>query len=449
MVLPTPKDLPEERAYTSIGVRIPIIYLPRAGIDLTRWCVVACDQYTSQPEYWEQVQRIVGNNPSTLHLTLPEIWLGMPGEAQRIAHIQATMQEYLQQGILQPSIGMMYVERTVGAKTRRGLLLCLDLEQYDYTKGAHSLIRATEGTIVDRLPPRIKIRQGAALEFPHILVLIDDPQRTVIEPLEQQKARLVQRYDFDLMLDSGHLSGYQIQDTGVEAQVVKALQTLAEPQSFQQKYGVGADQAVLLFAMGDGNHSLATAKAIWEQIKTQVGMHHPARYALVEIENVHDEGLSFEPIHRVLFNLQGELTTALNDYFGLSARLQPCASPTQMAAQLEQPPAGIQAIGVISAGQHHVLQVDHPKPNLAVGTLQGFLDQLLERGMASKIDYIHGSDVVEHLSAGPGNYGFLLPVMNKSDLFKTVILDGALPRKTFSMGEAHEKRFYLEGRRIS
>ena len=258
--------------------------------------------------------KIVGDAPSTLNLTLPEVYLEKPGEAERIQNIQATMREYLDEGILQPREGLIYVERTVGGKTRKGMMLCLDLERYDYTKGSTSLIRATEGTIVERLPPRMKIRQGAALELPHILVLIDDPQRTVIEPVGAAKAELEKLYDFDLMLDSGHLTGYAVSER-LEAQVVAALRGLAKPETFAAKYGIGKDEPVLLFAMGDGNHSLATAKAIWEKIKPQVGMDHPARYALVEIENVHDEGLEFEPIHRVLFGLKKDFFAALKKYF--------------------------------------------------------------------------------------------------------------------------------------
>ncbi len=260
-------------------------------------------------------RRLVGNAPSTLNLTFPEVYLEKPGGEERIQNIQATMRKYMDEGILQPREGFIYVERTVAGKTRKGIILCLDLERYDYNKGSSSLIRATEGTIVDRLPPRIKIRQGAAMELPHILVLIDDPQRTVIEPIGAAKSKLEKLYDFDLMLDSGHLAGYAV-NAEFENQIVEALRGLAKPETFAAKYGIGKDQPVLLFAMGDGNHSLATAKAIWEKNKAQVGMDHPSRYALVEIENVHDEGLEFEPIHRVLFNLKKDLFAELKKTFG-------------------------------------------------------------------------------------------------------------------------------------
>lgn len=444
----TPGEQP--RTYPDIGVRIPQIYLPRPDVDLSKWAVVACDQYTSEPEYWKQVERIVGDSPSTLNLTLPEIFLGKPGEAERIQSIQACMRQYLEEQVLVPSTGLMYVERKTGDhKVRKGLILCLDLEKYDYSKGSQSLIRATEGTIVDRLPPRMKIREGAALEFPHILVLIDDPERTVIEPLAQMKDRLVWRYDFELMMDGGHLTGYGIQDPELEAGVIQALQKLADPAVFNSKYGLEGEQSVLLFAMGDGNHSLATAKAIWEKIKPQVGMDHPARYALVEIENVHDEGLEFEPIHRVLFGLQEDILAALKDFFGEDFCYHPCADCVEMMDWVRHVEPGKQAIGLTRAHEYGVIEIANPSCNLAVGTIQNFLDKVMAEGRAKAIDYVHGECVICKLTADPRNVGFFLPHMAKSDLFKTVILDGALPRKTFSMGEAREKRYYVEGRRIA
>lgn len=437
------------KTYANIGVQIPIVYLPRPQIDLNKWAVVACDQFTSQPEYWAQVEQIAGGSPTTLNLTLPEVFLGKPGEAERIQHIQASMRDYLDQGLLEPHEGLIYLERTVGGKTRKGLILALDLEQYDYNKGSHSLIRATEGTIVDRLPPRMKIREGAPLELPHILVLIDDPLRSVIEPLGQVKSQLKKLYDFDLMMDSGHLEGYQVDNEDLEAQVIAALQRLADPQVFADKYGVDSSESVLLFAMGDGNHSLATAKAIWEKMKSTVGMDHPSRYALVEIENVHDEGLAFEPIHRVLFGLKGDICEALGRYFGKDFEYIPCGDCVEMIDRIEHTPVGKQAVGMTLEHSYAVIVFNNPASNLAVGTLQPFLDHVVKTGQAESIDYVHGKCVICKLTAQPGNAGFFLPNMAKSDLFKTVILDGALPRKTFSMGEAHEKRFYVESRRIS
>ena len=434
---------------SDIGIQIPKVYLPKAGVDLNKWAIIACDQFTSEPEYWIAVEKIVGDAPSTLNLTFPEVHIEKPGEDERIKNIQLTMRRYLDEGILQPHDGLIYVERTVSGKTRKGIMLCLDLEHYDYNKGSSSLIRATEGTIVERLPPRIKIRQGAALELPHILVLIDDPHHTVIEPLSADKSTLEKLYDFDLMLDSGHLAGYAV-NKAHENQVIEALRGLARPETFTAKYGIGEDEPVLLFAMGDGNHSLATAKAIWEKMKSQVGMDHPSRYALVEIENVHDDGLAFEPIHRVLFGLKKDLFAELEKTFGANYTYTPVADGADMTQRVDSAKGKNQVIGLVGGGkQFGVIEIADPSSNLAVGTIQSFLDTFLKNGGADRIDYVHGEDVVERLALQSGNAGFYLAGMHKSELFKTVILDGALPRKTFSMGEAHEKRFYMEARKIS
>ena len=434
-----------------LGIQIPEVYLPKKGTNLTKWGVIACDQFTSQPEYWNEVEKIVGDAPSTLNLTFPEVYLEKPDREERIQNIQSTMRKYMNEGILQPHDGLVYVERTVAGKTRKGIVLCLDLEAYDYNKGSSSLIRATEGTIVDRLPPRMKIREGALLELPHILVLIDDPKCTVIEPLSAAKSTLEKLYDFDLMLDSGHLAGYAMNQE-FENKVVDALRGLAKPETFAAKYGIGKDKPVLLFAMGDGNHSLATAKAIWEKMKLQVGMDHPARYALVEIENVHDEGLEFESIDRVLFDLKKDLFAELEKTFGANLTYKPMASAEEMVKAVDSATGEKQTIGLVGGGRKQefgVLEIANPSSNLPVGTTQSFIDAFLKGGGAEKVDYVHGEDVTVKLGSQPNNAGFYLPGMSKSDLFKTVILDGALPRKTFSMGEAREKRFYMEARKIS
>ncbi|KPL91397.1 DUF1015 domain-containing protein, partial [Levilinea saccharolytica] len=329
------------------------------------------------------------------------------------------------------------------------VMLALDLECYDFNKGSQSLIRATEGTILERLPPRIKIRSGAPLELPHILVLIDDPQDTVIGALAARKAAMKKIYDFDLMLGSGHLTGYFSSDPADEQALVAALEKLADPAAFASRYGVSADLGVLLFAMGDGNHSLATAKAIWEQIKLKVGMDHPARYALVEIENVHDAGLEFEPIHRVLFDVREEVITALKRHFGSRMSVETADSAEEMTAAVDSQSGDAQVVGLVTPQGYALVRIQQPETNLPVGTLQLFLDAWLKAGGAARIDYVHGADVVTQLGSQPGNAGFYVPGMDKSDLFKTVVLDGALPRKTFSMGEAKEKRFYMEARRIA
>lgn len=439
------------KSFDDIGIMIPEVHLPRPGTDLKKWAVVACDQFTSEPEYWREVEKFVGKAPSTLNLAFPEIHLEEPGKDERIASIQTTMRRYLDEGILTPKSGLIYLERTVAGRTRRGLILCLDLEHYDYSKSSTSLIRATEGTIVDRLPPRMKVREGAALELPHILVLIDDPQGTVIEPLSAQKFGFEKLYDFDLMLDSGHLTGYAVGEA-FEKQVVLALRELSKPVTFAKKYNINQDKPVLLFAMGDGNHSLATAKAVWEKMKPQVGMQHPARYALVEIENVHDKGLEFEPIHRVLFGLKKDLLDALKSNFGGNFTYLPLPTADEMVRRVDSAQSEKQVIGLVKGGAGEnfgVIEIVHAASNLPVGTIQAFIDPFMKEGGAAKIDYVHGGDVLVKLGSQPDNAAFYLPGMEKSDLFKTVILDGALPRKTFSMGEAREKRFYMEARKIA
>ena len=435
--------------FPSIGLQIPTLLLPAPSVDLQKWAVIACDQFTSQPEYWKKVAEVVGDAPSTFNITLPEIYLGKAEETERLHSTQMRMKEYVEKGILIPYDGMIYVERTVDGKKRRGLMVALDLEQYDFSKGSQSLIRATEGTILDRLPPRIKIREKASLELPHILVLIDDPQDTVIGPVEKAAAGLPLAYDFDLMLSSGHLRGHKVTEPGLESGVVTALEKLAQQETFHAKYGVSKDYGVLLYAVGDGNHSLATAKSIWEKLKPEVGMDHPARYALIELENIHDHGLEFAPIHRVLFGVKADPLRATQEAFGNGFSITDAKDQQEMMQIVIKQSQESQKIGYICKEGYKVLSFTSPTSTLPVGTLQGFLDPWLKSGQAESIDYVHGDDVVCELGAEPGNAGFYLPPMGKNELFKTVILDGALPRKTFSMGEAHEKRFYLEARKIT
>jgi len=437
------------RNYPSVGIQVADILLPKNGLDPHKWATIACDQFTSQPEYWRKVADTVGSSPSTYNLVLPEVFLGTPQEVERIQLTQNTMREYIHQDILDTHTGLVYVERTSLGKMRRGLMLALDLENYDFNKGSQSLIRATEGTILDRLPPRMRIREGATLELPHILVLIDDADCSVIDPVTAAAEELPLLYDFDLMQGSGHLKGRLVNKPELESGVVEALERLASPEVFYPKYNVSHDQGVLLFAVGDGNHSLATAKAIWEKIKPVVGMDHPARYALVEIENVHDDGLHFEPIHRVLFGVTRDPVDELQSYFGDSVTFEQAGSTEALINIVENYSGEDHAIGLIQPGAAWLIRVKNPSANLPVGTIQAFLDQWLKDGTAGKIDYVHGAEVVTELAAQPGNCGFYLPAMSKSELFKTVILDGALPRKTFSMGEAVEKRFYMEARRIT
>lgn len=434
--------------FTDIGIQIPQVLLPKAGTDLHKWAVVACDQYTSEPNYWIDVQQQVGDAPSTLNLIFPEVYLEQPGGPERIEAIGSAMANYLQASLFDSHEGLVYVERRVGGITRHGIMLCLDLECYDICAGSSSLTRPTEGTIVERLPPRIKIREAAALELPHILVLIDDPEHSVIAPLTEARVGFDRLYEVELMQDGGHLTGFAV-PAAAEGQVVQALRALARPDRFAARYGVDQSQPVLLFAMGDGNHSLATAKAIWEKNKPLLGMHHPSRYALVEIENVHDQGLRFEPIHRALFGLNKSLLADMRSAWGDRFAYTEVASAAAMRERVDGAQGTQQVIGLVGGGQQFgVITLDQPSSNLAVGTLQAFLDAFLKDGGANAIDYVHGADVLERLALQPGNAGFYLAGMPKSDLFKTVILEGALPRKTFSLGQAHEKRFYMEARKI-
>ncbi len=432
-----------------IGVKVPEVLLPVKSIDLHQWAVIACDQFTSEPEYWEKVADIVGEAPSTYHMILPEVYLETPKEAARLKSTHQTMAEYLAAGCFRTIEDFIYVKRTVNGRTRKGLMVCLDLEKYDYNKGAQTLIRATEGTILDRLPPRIRIREQAPLESPHILVLFDDPNDTVLGPLEDEIIAKEAIYDFDLMLGSGHLSGYALQKEETQQQVLDALQALVNPETFADKYNLKPGRySPLLFAMGDGNHSLATAKAIWEQMKHAVGMDHPARYALVEIENIHDPALEFEPIHRLLFNVKRDIVAEMRQFWGANLTIKPFEDLNGLIDVVDATAEPWHQLGMVTAEGFSLIEISDPTDNLVVGTLQQFLDHFLNQEGADKIDYVHGKSVLFEKGAAMGNAGFYVPGMDKSDLFKTVILDGALPRKTFSMGEAKEKRFYMECRRI-
>jgi len=437
----------EDRYQNDVAVQVPRVLLPKKGTDYYKWAVVACDQYTSQPEYWEEAKRIVGKAPSTLELILPEAYLEKPGEEERISSIKAHMRDYLDRGVLvEKPQGFVLVTRTVGETTRTGLMMALDLEAYDYAKGSTTLIRATEGTILSRIPPRLRIREGAPIELPHILVLIDDPDRTVIEPLAAKKAGLTKLYNTELMLDGGRITGHLVDKEEDIRGVLGALSVLKDEKRFSEKYG---DRAPMLFAMGDGNHSFATAKANWEKIKAALPENeradHPARYALVEVENVHDEGIVFEPIHRVVFGASGNRAIetilrclkAQNDCARVELGRLPCAQG-----------GDTHIIPFITGEVEGAFIVNCPKSQLAVGTLQAALDEAVREICGAEVDYIHGADVVKELARKGGAIGFLLPAMKKSEFFSTVIYDGALPRKTFSMGEANEKRYYLECRSL-
>lgn len=411
------------------------ILLPQ-NCDLTKWSVVACDQYTSQNDYWERVAQTVGDAPSTLKLILPESQLEDGHFEEHVADINRTMDEYLDQGLFRtlPN-ALIYVERWLdNKKLRRGLVGVVDLECYDYNAGSSSLIRATEGTVITRLPPRVAVRRNASLELPHIMVLVDDPDKQLIEHLTYETDRMEEVYDFDLMERGGHITGYLVPED-LQADVCEILNTLARPHDFARKYDAKG-KPVLLFAIGDGNHSLAAAKAAYEEKKQHTPQEQwadlPARYALVELVNLHDESLEFEPIHRVCFDVDAD--ELMKDFLA--------AYPGAHYGEGEG-----HTITYVFDTEVGKITIPKPTTQLPVGTLQDFLDQWMQTH-SGRIDYVHGDDVTWELGRKPGNIGFLLPAMGKDELFKTVIFDGALPRKTFSMGEAHDKRFYLEARKI-
>lgn len=404
------------------------------NINMEKWAVVACDQYTGQPDYWKRVEETVGEADSTLKLILPEVYLEEPDSEERINKIHTEMKRILDTDTLKEyKDSIIYIERVQSdGKVRQGLIGMIDLEDYDYHKGSTSQVRATEATVIERIPPRIKVRQGAPLELPHIMILIDDESKTVIEPCETIKKLSKSIYDFDLMENGGKISGYVLNET-LKSSVFSALDRLNDNEAFNKKYNISG-YPTLLYAMGDGNHSLATAKEFYEQLKQSNPdknfSNHPARYALVEIVNLHSPALEFEAIHRIITNadtdrLMSEMTAALD-----------------LSNEKSE-----QGFDIVLNGTQKRVYIHKPASQLTVGSLQEFLDSYLKKTDA-KIDYIHGIDVVKKLAEQENSIGFILPDMKKSELFPTVIKDGALPRKTFSMGHAEDKRFYVECRKI-
>ena len=374
--------------------------------DFEKWAVVACDQYTSEPEYWQDVESIVGDSPSALNIILPEVYL-KDDNSERIEKINATMKNYINNDVFDTvKDTFIYVEREVtGGKIRKGIVGLIKLDDYSYEKGSKALIRATEATVIERIPPRVEIRKDAALELPHVMLLIDDPQNTVIGPLANKSDSFKKVYDFDLMKQSGHIRGFAVDKETVLA-VQNALSGLIE--NSDDKF---------LFAVGDGNHSLATAKTC------------NSEYAMVEVVNIHDLSLEFEPIYRVLFNVEPEkllndfVTAHGGEYFGADAQKFTCIyGDTERVVSLK------------------------PTGKLSVATLQTYLDKYLADNKTAKIDYIHGEEVVYSLSKQAGTIGFIFEGMQKSELFPAIKQDGSLPRKTFSMGNACDKRFYIEAR---
>ena len=397
------------------------------NVAMEKWSVIACDQFTSDPAYWQRVRQAAGDGPSTIHLILPEAELGSENEAQTVKNINAAMERYLAENVFSVySNAYVYVERTLAdGSIRPGLLGAVDLEQYDYHAGSASPIRATEKTVLERIPPRQRVRKDAAVELPHVLMLCDDDERTLIEPIAAVRDSLPVLYDFDLMEQGGHITGWLVQGQ-VAAEFDQRFAAFAA--TVDSKYAdLGGS---VLLAVGDGNHSLATAKSCYEALKAaNPGVdlsNHPARYSLVELENIHDPSLVFAPIHRIILDTAADkLLADLNEI---------CAE------------GGYPVEWVIGA-QSGTVYLDKARGELAVAVLQEFLDKWLAEN-AGTIDYIHGDNEVKELAKKENAIGFLLPAMEKHQLFRGVISGGALPRKTFSMGHAREKRYYLEGRKI-
>ena len=404
------------------------ILLPQVE-DMSKWAIIACDQFSSNPAYWQRVWETAGDAPSCINLILPEAELGTPREEAHTALINETMTRYLQNGIFKSyEHAFVYVERTLASgAVRKGLIGMVDLDAYDYAVGSTSAIRATEKTVVERIPPRMKVRRNAPVELPHILMLCDDHEKVLVEPIAAVKETLPKLYDFDLMEDGGHITGWLVQGELVQTFEERLTDYTA---TVGKKYE-GLPGAPMVFAVGDGNHSLATAKACYEELKAaNPGVDlsgHPARYALVELENIHDEAQVFEPIHRVVFKTDTKKLLA-----DLEASC--CAE------------GGYPVTWYVGA-ESGTVSLDPARSQLAVGVLQSFLDTWLAEH-PGEIDYIHGDDDLRQLASQENAIGFLLPAMEKSQLFRGVIADGILPRKTFSMGHAREKRYYLEGRVI-
>lgn len=419
-----------------MGIIIPEILLP-ANEDMEKWAVVACDQYSSEKEYWKKTAEIVGDSPSTLNMILPECYLDDGDKAQRVKNINTTMNKYLDNNVfkkLKP--GFIIVDRsTPHVSSRKGMMIAIDLECYSFAEDSNSLIRPTEGTVVDRLPPRIEIRENASLDLPHILLLINDEENSIIEEAFKHRESFEPVYNFKLMQGGGSIQGALISDEKHLEKICTAFEKLAEKDD-------------MLFAVGDGNHSLATAKEIWKKLKKEgAPADHPARYALVEVENIFNEGIVFEPIHRVLFNIDREsFFTALKKE--TNGNILPLKTEEEMKEAISTE-SDEHKIGFVYDDQWGAISIREAQTKLSSEVLQKFLDNYLKDNPDAEIDYIHGDKALFELGGKPGNLGLYLTAIKKSEFFHMIITGGALPRKTFSIGEAEEKRYYIESRKIT
>ena len=418
------------------------ILLPAENIPLEQWGCVACDQFTSDRSYWEKAARTAAGSPSTLNLVLPEVYLEESGVTGRIQKIHETMDDYLRTVLTRAVDGFVYVERTEqSGHVRQGLVGKIDLEAYSYAEGATPDIRPSEHTVESRIPPRMAVRRGASLEAPHIMMLADDPDCTLIEPIGAKKADLRKVYEGELMLGGGHIAGWAVEDPALLAQIDAALQGLGSQEAFDAKYPQAKGAVPLTLAVGDGNHSLASAKAYWEELKKTLTPeeqeHHPARWCLAEVCNVHSPAIEIEPIHRVLFNVDcGAVLLALIAWSDSNNAGISFGNAQQQSFTL--------------AGPHvaNVLSFERPVAPLTVGTIDTFIEYFMARHIEARVDYVHDEPAVRALCK-QGGVAFLLPPFEKSDLFKGIVMGGVLPRKTFSMGHAEEKRYYVECRKIT
>lgn len=412
----------------------PCELLLPSGCDMEKWSVVACDQFSSQPEYWDELDKWVGDAPSTLRLMLPEAYLETRDQLEQAELINARMRAYLERGVFRAlPDSYVYVERTLASgAVRRGLVGALDLEAYDYSPESASPIRATEGTIESRLPPRARVRRDASLEMPHIMVFIDDAENLLLGPLSEKSAALPELYDFELCRGGGHLRGWRV--TGADAAAADAaLDALSDADTLAARYG-GAAPAV--FAMGDGNHSLATAKKCWDELRAALSPSeaetHPARWSLVELVNIHDPAIEFEPIHKVIFDTDvSGFIAAARDFWALRGAQE----------------GHCHEVRLVCGGEEETLRV----PGLTIGRLIGAAEDFCQDYIAAhggRVDYIHNDDTAESMGRRNGCAALLLPKMEKEELFPSIIRSGPFPKKSFSIGRAQDKRYYLECRRI-
>ena len=399
-------------------IKAPHILLPKKSVDWSKYAVIACDQYTSNLEYWDSLKFEIGDKISTFNMIYPEAYLETTNNDEYIKDINQNISRYLSNNDLE-DIGECFilVERVTSYGIRRlGLVLSIDLEDYDYSKGTKALIRASEATIVERIPPRLRIRKDAEIELPHILVLFDDPQKEIVERLYSQRDKLEKVYDFELNKDGGHIRGFKVNNTD---EVIKQFNDLF----LKNNNG-------LLFIVGDGNHSLATAKAHWDIVKKDLTPeqreNHPARFALVEANNLYDDGIIFEPIHRVLFNVEQEFEKEL--------RSRVNGDFVSFTYSKEE---GKKELHLPSNAPMAYLQV------------QTFLDEYIKSHPETKIDFIHDEDeLIAVADKNEKSIAIAMPALTKADLFYYLATGKVLPRKSFSMGHANEKRYYLEAKKI-